>query len=316
LGTPPLYITEGDPAGISPELILKESSLLLRLGEKRPVYILKNSFIHEYPFARTLSTSEFYSSLGKVNTGVYSVLVSPSFRGKVSIAVGNPGIHTGALSFQIFREALKAIQLCMGDLITLPLSKEWVIASGESKFTGHTEELARVFRRKTFMLMYGKTWKVIPLTTHIPFKKVPTALKNIPWEHLLDAVVKSGLFPSGFRTAFLGLNPHAGEGGKLGNEEKEILIPAIKEWSKAGFETVGPLPADSAFLEKSFDLALACYHDQGLIPFKILEGRQGINVTLGLPFLRVSPDHGPAYSIAGKGLADSSSFQSCLEFFR
>lgn len=315
----PLYISEGDPVSVSPEIIKLEEATLKKVASLRPLYIIKTKYSSPYSFAEKIPYDSFYSHIGKVEKGLFYTEIPFSFNSKekIELQVGKPSPITGAISYEILKETIKAVQLCPGDLITLPLSKEWVIASGQTKFTGHTEELGRAFRKKTFMLMYGKTWKILPLTTHIPIKKVPTYLKNISWDHLLEAILNSGLFPKHPKVAFLGLNPHAGEGGKIGKEELEILIPIIKDWQKNGIHAIGPLSADSAFMEDSerYDLVLACYHDQGLIPFKILEGKKGMNLTLGLPFKRLSPAHGTAYEIAGTGKAYSDSLRSCIEFF-
>lgn len=204
-------------------------------------------------------------------------------------------------------------QKTKGDLITLPLSKEWVRRAGISHFRGHTEALAEFYQTETFMMMTGPKWKVIPLTTHIPLKNVAKELSKFPW-HSLSLALRKSKFSKKANLGVLGLNPHAGEGGKIGKEEFTILSQGMEILKKDGWKVEGPIPADSAFLpgSKKYEILLACYHDQGLIPFKLLEGKKGVNLTLGLDFLRVSPDHGTAFDIAGKGLASPEGLLSCL----
>lgn len=233
---------------------------------------------------------------------------------KLKLKLGKPSFESGMVAFQSFQRAMELQKATKADLLTLPLSKEWVKKAGYTDFRGHTESLADFFARETFMMMTGPRWKVVPLTTHVPLKDVVTELKRFPWESFARAL-ESSKFSKKKKIGFLGLNPHAGEGGKIGGEEIEILKPAMEFLSLRGWKVEGPLSADSAFLPGTpkVDLILACYHDQGLIPFKLLEGKKGINRTLGLDFRRVSPDHGTAFGIAGKGIADPTSVLSCLE---
>ncbi|WCL51309.1 4-hydroxythreonine-4-phosphate dehydrogenase PdxA [Leptospira sp. GIMC2001] len=336
----PLYITEGDPSGISPEIFRKEFPALKKIAKFRPVVFFRSPSKIAYPnfdFAldvdaiskldakhkssSTLSSSQnLYLSDILKSPGIYDacikIPISSPFT-KLNIEIGKPNELTGLSSWICLETSMKWIQKIPGDLITLPLSKEWVIRSGNKKFQGHTEALAKFFGKHTFMLMAGDNWNVIPLTTHIPLKDVSKKLKKVLWQELYESLVASGFFGKNPKIGILGLNPHAGEGGKIGNEESTILMKNLEPLRKQGAKIFGPLSADStfAFGKKSpYDVILACYHDQGLIPFKMLEGKNGVNITLGLDFLRVSPDHGTAYDIAGKGIADSSSFKKCLEW--
>jgi 4-hydroxythreonine-4-phosphate dehydrogenase len=325
LGEGPLFISEGDPVGISPELLHKEWKTIKKTANKRAVFLVTSSF-HKY--SNTIKISPREMVLNKMDlskmSGIYEIVpdstlgLTNTYHTNIkSLKMGKPSLDSGRLSFESLKIASHCIQKFGGELITLPLSKEWVIASGIKKFTGHTEFLSKFFGKSTFMLMHGKKWNVIPLTTHIPLKKVSSHLKKMNWNGLKEAILTSNLWKSEITIGFLGLNPHAGEGGKIGNEEIEIFNPVMNSWNKGRIKTIGPLSADSAFINKNpeCNLYLAGFHDQGLIPFKILEGKAGINVTLGLDFFRVSPDHGTAYGIAGKGIADSTSLKACLEFF-
>ncbi|PKA03387.1 PdxA family dehydrogenase, partial [Leptospira ellisii] len=248
--------------------------------------------------------------------GIFSIPIDLLSKREISsLKSGKPSAVSGKSALGALALAVRFQKRFGGDLITLPLSKEWVIESGASSFRGHTEFLAEAFDKKTYMLMSGKELQVLPLTTHVPLVRVPEFLKKIDLPSLAEAVLSCKKIDLKKPIAFLGLNPHAGEGGKVGKEEKEILEPMIRFLKKKGLRVEGPLSADSMFGDgerKRFGLYLACYHDQGLIPFKMWEGKKGVNLTLGLDFTRVSPDHGTAFDIAGKGLADPASFVECL----
>ena len=235
----------------------------------------------------------------------------------INIPSGQPSRLSASRSFLYIQ---KTIQLLKenpnSSLLTLPVSKEWIIKSG-TPFVGHTEVLKKVFKQKTWMCMYHPEMSVILLTNHIPLKKVSSQIKKINFNDLALALL---FFQTFFRPtkpmAFLGLNPHAGEGGKIGKEES-ILKKKLYNIKKQGIPIKGIFPADGFFTphhRKHYSLAIACYHDQGLIPFKALYGTHGINITLNLPQLRVSPDHGPAYSLAEQGNADINSVLKSLNF--
>ncbi|MCG6167405.1 PdxA family dehydrogenase [Leptospira sanjuanensis] len=342
-----ILITEGDPCGIGPEIFLHSLSLLKKISKSRPiVYFHSGKFPLPKEFVSISLTevsggSESISKMSVSETSSYASadsIAEASAHRSASAEIGTKGLfavshnvlskkETASLKFGkpsslSGKSALGSLSLAVefqkmggGDLITLPLSKEWVIASGASQFRGHTEFLAEEFNTKTFMLMSGKDLQVLPLTTHVPLVRVPEFLRQIDLGALADSILSCDKIDRKKPIAFLGLNPHAGEGGKVGKEEAEILEPMIAFLKKKGLKVEGPLSADSMFGEsarKKFGLHLACYHDQGLIPFKMWEGKKGVNLTLGLPFIRVSPDHGTAFDIAGKGLADSASFVECL----
>ncbi|XDD49222.1 PdxA family protein [Leptospira sp. WS92.C1] len=306
-----ILITEGDPCGISPEIFLKSFSLVKKISKTRPIlYFHSGWFPLPNDFINVTSSEEVGS------TGLYSIVHDIlTKRETASLKPGKPSALSGISALAALALAIDFQKRGGGDLITLPLSKEWVIGSGASTFRGHTEYLAEAYGKNTYMLMSGKDLQILPLTTHVPLVKVPEYLKQIDLPSLADAILTCKKIDLEKPVAFLGLNPHAGEGGKVGTEESGILEPMIQFLKKKGLKVEGPLSADSMFGEsarKKYGLHLACYHDQGLIPFKMWEGKNGVNVTLGLSFVRVSPDHGTAFDIAGKGLADSASFVECL----
>lgn len=220
-------------------------------------------------------------------------------------------------SYDYFLKAVSLVQnLKNASLITLPVSKENIIRSGH-EFYGHTEELERLFEKKTIMCMYHPELSIIPLTNHIPLKNVPAALQKTDGDALGRAVMFLHKL-TGFdkKIAMTGLNPHAGEHGKIGDEEG-FLTRLIEGLQKFGLRIDGPVPADGLFMpanRRRYSLIIATYHDQALIPFKALYGTSGLNITLNLPVLRVSPAHGTAYEIAGKSEADIQSVYNSLIF--
>jgi 4-hydroxythreonine-4-phosphate dehydrogenase len=193
-------------------------------------------------------------------------------------------------------------------LLTMPISKFWARMAGFS-YEGQTEFLAQAFRVRDYaMLMYSETIKVALLSTHIPLKEAIERVKreNIVKKVKLLAEEFKRWFKKSPQIGVLGLNPHAGEGGTIGEEDIKEIAPAVEELKSMGYIVDGPLSPDTAFLNRDYDLFLCMYHDQGLIPFKLLAFREGVNMTLGIPFPRTSPDHGTAYDIAWKGIADIS----------
>ncbi|MCE9501727.1 MAG: 4-hydroxythreonine-4-phosphate dehydrogenase PdxA [Leptospira sp.] len=309
-----VIISEGDPTGINYEILNKISGSLIRLSASRPVIFISSQ--------KTFIPSGFreLKNLPEENQQAppglhFHVTPALSNSEEKKLKLGFPSIYSGRCSYESFKRAMSLQKKIGGDMLTLPLSKEWVKKSGIKKFSGHTEELASFFKKDTFMLMYGRTMKVIPLTTHIPLRNVSRYLKKIHVDSLISAIKNTNLLQSP-EISFCGVNPHAGEGGRIGTEEIEILQPIINKMKRSHLKVHGPFSADSLFtgsIRKKFDLIIACYHDQGLIPFKSIEGKTGVNVTLGLDFLRVSPDHGTAFDIAGKGIADPGSLLECIK---
>lgn len=316
-----IFISVGDPTGISYEIFDAAYNDLKKYSKKNKIIIVNTQKTIKSKY-ETLNNKIEFDSLDKIfenNTlkpNLYFLdLDILNQKEEKKLILGKPSALSGRCAYQSLSVAMQLQKKFGGNLITLPLSKEWVIADGNSDFTGHTEELAKFYKKKTFMLMYGDKLKVLPLTTHIPLKNVSEALTKIHLKELIKTIKDSHLLKNP-RIAICGLNPHAGENGKIGNEEQKIIIPVIQKMRNAKLNVSGPIPADSLFIPEiaaKFDLILACYHDQGLIPFKAFEGKNGINVTLGLDFIRVSPDHGTAFDIAGKNIADAGSFKKCLK---
>lgn len=222
--------------------------------------------------------------------------------------------------------ALKSLQAATADLkagkidvlVTAPIDKQ-NIQSEEFKFPGHTEYLANEFGTEEFaMLMVSENLKVTFMTGHLPLSEVG---KKLSFESIIKKIrFLDRTMPQDFgirkpKIAVLGLNPHNGDGGILGTEEQQIIAPAIKKAKEDGILVFGPFAADGFFgsgAYNQFDVVLAMYHDQGLIPFKTLNFDQGVNYTAGLPAVRVSPDHGTGFDIAGKGIASEQSFRDAI----
>ena len=302
-----IAISLGDPTGISPEILIKgspnlpEASYVIYGSQKA---IEKAEEITGQSFGYNLiSSPEEANSKGFFLINIYDKDFQP----------GKPGVESGKAAVLFLENAVKDILRKKVDaLVTLPISKQYVMETG-FRFAGHTDYLAYVSGVKNYiMMLMCDELKVALATTHIPLKDVPKTIKKenlISKIKLLDKELKNKFRINSPKIAVLGLNPHAGDGGNIGTEEIEIIQPAIDILRKEGFNVVGALSADTAFNRRDeFDAYFAMYHDQGLIPLKLLCFKKAINITLGLPFIRTSPDHGTGFDIAGKNIADPSSF--------
>ncbi|MBY6005857.1 4-hydroxythreonine-4-phosphate dehydrogenase PdxA [Salipiger bermudensis] len=199
-------------------------------------------------------------------------------------------------------------------LCTLPISKQALAEGAGFAYPGHTEYLAALGGAdEVVMMLASDELRVVPATIHIPVSEVPSALTAALLEKRLRITHRALIERFGInapRIAVAGLNPHAGEGGRMGREEIELISPLLDRLRAEGMQLIGPLPADTMFHAEAragYDAAVAMYHDQALIPIKTLAFDRGVNVTLGLPFIRTSPDHGTAFGIAGKGVANPTS---------
>ena len=203
-------------------------------------------------------------------------------------------------------------------LITAPISKEGFHRAGYD-VPGHTEMLAELTGTKKYaMMLFGGPLKVVVATRHLPSSAVPSAITPALVREAIR-ITDEGLAWMGVRRrriAVCGLNPHAGEGGHIGTEDGKVIAPAVKAMQRAGVDAVGPLPGDTVFHQAAageYDAVIAMYHDQGLAPLKLIAFDSGVNLTLGLPIVRTSPDHGTAYGIAGKNKASAASMASAIE---
>ncbi|TIV22708.1 MAG: 4-hydroxythreonine-4-phosphate dehydrogenase PdxA, partial [Mesorhizobium sp.] len=212
-------------------------------------------------------------------------------------------------------------------VVTCPIAKKPLYDAGFG-FPGHTEYLAHLASRHTgkevtpVMLLAGPDLRTVPVTIHIPLAEVPKVLTTeliVAVARITAADLKSRFGIARPRLAIAGLNPHAGEGGAMGQEDAAVVAPAVETLKAEGIDAVGPLPADTMFHPRAratYDAALCMYHDQALIPAKTLAFDEAVNVTLGLPFIRTSPDHGTAFDIAGRGIARAESLIAALRLAR
>ena len=291
----------GDPSGIGPEVTLKAlaSPKVKGLAD---FLIIGDSAVLERA-ARDTGCRAFARVLDMANV-----------RGSV-FAYGKSRQESGRAAISYVEMALELIAAGeAGALVTAPVNKSSIQRSGITDFQGHTEYLAEAFKIKNFAMMFvGRDLKVTLASRHIPLRRVSAILDS---GAVYNAISLTHKYLREYfrirspRIAVCGLNPHAGEGGAFGDEEAKIIAPAIKRALKFAKNIYGPIPADAAFYEalrKRYDAVIAMYHDQALAPFKMLYFDSGVNLTLGLPFVRTSPDHGTAFNIAGKGIADPSS---------
>ncbi len=313
-------ITQGDYNGIGPEVILKalENETMLELCT--PVIFADYRIIEraisqlglEMPPMQKVSSAADASD-SKIN--IVDLRLSDA-----EVTPGRPTAASGAASVASLEAAMQAIS--DGDidvLVTAPISKE-AVQSEAFHFPGHTEYLEAKAGdgAKAQMILFDKRLRVALVTTHLPVSEIAGAIStqkiadNI---RSLTATLTSDFGIERPKIAVLSLNPHCGDGGLLGNEENDIIIPAIDECIGEGILAFGPYAADGFFgsgAYRNFDGVLAMYHDQGLAPFKTLAGDGGVNFTAGLPFVRTSPDHGTAYDIARKGEADAASMREAI----
>ena len=316
---PLIGISCGDLNGIGIELIIKTFSDQRILELCTPVIYASNKVINFY--RKSIADINFnyqntkdYSRLNNKQVNIFNcweeeVAITP---GQLSDVAGKYAV----LSLQTAITALKQKQI--DGLLTAPVHKK-NIQSAEFNFTGHTPYLKHIFEVKDVaMMLYAGNFRVALLTEHIPVSDIANHITKEAILSKLGIIHKSLQKDFGIdkpRIAVLGLNPHAGDEGLIGNEEETIIKPAIKEAKNNNMLVVGPFSADAFFARNNhqkFDAVLAMYHDQGLIPFKALANGEGVNFTAGLPSVRTSPDHGVAFDIAGKDKADPSSFIAAL----
>ncbi|PID75143.1 MAG: 4-hydroxythreonine-4-phosphate dehydrogenase PdxA [Deltaproteobacteria bacterium] len=236
------------------------------------------------------------------------------------IVMGKPNIATARAMAEYIRVGVElASQGELDGIVTAPISKHALRQAGYS-YPGHTEMLADLTHAKTYaMMMAGDRLRVTLVTIHCRLKQVPELLTEDAVLRIIEITKRALRIDFGIsrcRIAVAGLNPHAGEQGMFGDEETTVISPAIRRARDNGILIEGPLPPDTVFYKAArgeYDAVVCMYHDQGLIPFKLMHFDNGVNVTLGLPIVRTSVDHGTAYDIAGKGLADSSSLHSAVQ---
>jgi 4-hydroxythreonine-4-phosphate dehydrogenase len=321
MSSPLIAITMGDPAGIGPEIIVKAMGEQAVFAQSRPVVLGDEGIFADA--VRWLKAPLKIKRIGEPEEGVFRRgilnLISLTDLSRGEVPLGAPRSQGGAAAYRYIERGVQLAQRWSVDaLVTAPISKKALHAAGYP-FPGHTELLAQMTGSgDTVMMLAGSRLRVALVTTHLPLRHVPEVLTRERIARTIE-ITSQGLqaywgIPSP-RLAVAGLNPHAGEGGIFGTEEQEIIVPAIEECRHKGMSVFGPLPADSLFFHAAagrYDAVVSLYHDQGLIPLKLLHFRDGVNITLGLPIIRTSVDHGTGYDIAGKGEADPTSLINAI----
>ncbi|MBI5789784.1 MAG: 4-hydroxythreonine-4-phosphate dehydrogenase PdxA [Candidatus Schekmanbacteria bacterium] len=317
---PIIGITMGDPTGIGPEIIVKALSCTEITSNFYPLVIGAPRLIEQLARKSYFSHVEVIWEVPETPPPPGTIRVFDPYEADLSrLLPGKPSVISGEASLAYIHKAVELAQVGQIDAITTaPISKEAIKAAG-SPYPGHTEFLADLTKSPTHaMLLVGGSLRVVLATIHIPLAEVPIHLKTqgiLDVIHLVDANLNR-LGAKEKRIAVAALNPHAGESGIFGNEEQTRITPAIEQAQKEGIAVSGPYPADSLFwraAQGEFDAVVAMYHDQGLIPLKLLAFHTGVNVTLGLPIIRTSPDHGCAFNLAGKNQANPSSMIEAIK---
>lgn len=307
--TKPIILTCGEPAGIGFEIAEKAFRELRGVA---PFALIADRTHVPMPVEEIASLSDFNPASEALP------LLHHDFDGKV--ASGEPDRKNAKSVIDVIA---RAVQLAMSDaasaICTLPIHKKALKDGANFAFPGHTELLAHLAEvDQVVMMLACDALRVVPATVHIALADVPAALNKDGLKETIritSADLERNFGVSGPRIAVAGLNPHAGEGGTMGTEDRDVIAPALDELREEGFDVTGPLPADTMFHPEArarYDVAICMYHDQALIPIKTLDFSGGVNCTLGLPFIRTSPDHGTAFDIAGQGKADPSSLIAAL----
>ncbi|MGO8504711.1 4-hydroxythreonine-4-phosphate dehydrogenase PdxA [Rhizobium leguminosarum] len=322
----PLALSQGDPAGIGPDITLMAWLRRRELGLP-PFFLIGDPDVlalraRQLNLAVSIRETDEASKAAGMFADALPVMTIPV---GIEVVAGEPHAATAKGTIASIE---KAVSLVMDGealaVVTNPIAKAVLYEAG-FRFPGHTEFLANLAARATgrpvtpVMMLSGPKLRAIPVTIHIPIRDVPQALTGelitetcrIAHEDLRQ---RFGIEAP--RLAVAGLNPHAGEGGAIGTEDEDVIRPAIERLRDEGIDAIGPLPADTMFHDEArarYDVAICMYHDQALIPAKALGFDDSVNVTLGLPFVRTSPDHGTAFGIAGKGLAREHSLVAALK---
>lgn len=305
---PLVAVSLGDPAGIGPEIVVEAATR---------------------PSVRRACRLEVYGDEGvldvarrvrRLRDGAPTAIerVVPVTTLALKNGLPKPGKRCGEAAFRYLEAAARSTAegRCAA-LATAPLNKYWMHAAGHH-YDGHTEYLAEVAGCPATMMLAGPKLRVVLVTTHVAVARVPKLLTT---ERIVAAGRTTATHLSRHhglarpRLAVAALNPHAGEGGLFGDEEARVIAPAVAKLRRAGIDANGPFPADTLFaavVSGAYDAVLCMYHDQALIPLKLVDFREAVNVSMGLPFLRTSPDHGTAYDLAGTGRASADSMEAAI----
>jgi len=319
---PLIGITMGDPAGIGPEIIVRALADKIAYDICHPVVLGDPAILSAaLPLVSRKMTLNVISTPieaqaipGEIDLVAVSTLKSGTVR------PGKPTVEGGKAMVEYILKAVEMIKTGeLGAMVTCPISKSLMHQAGY-KYDGHTELISHLTKTDQYVMMLaGERLRVALVTIHCALKRVPAILSTEMIYRTIAITARALLRDFGLekaRLAVAGLNPHAGESGLFGTEEDEIIKPAIKRARDDGYQVLGPFSPDTLFHQAAsgkFDAVIAMYHDQGLIPLKLLHFSDAVNVTLGLPIIRTSVDHGTAYDIAGAGQADASSLMAAIK---
>ncbi len=314
----PIIITSGEPSGIGAEIIMKAFK---KVKNKIPLILMGDEkFLKKIAFDNNVILQKIEKPEEYKN--FYDKLCVLNFNYDVEPIPGKPNKKNAK---KVVENIINSTELVLKNkcsaLVTAPIDKGILKEGTCFEYPGHTEFISYLCNNKTspIMMMMSKNLKVATITTHIPLKEVHkeiTSKKIFQFIKILNSEFKLKFNIDKPKILVTGLNPHAGEKGKIGNEEEKVIIPAIEKLKKSNIDIYGPVSADTAFLKKNldfFDVYVCMYHDQALIPIKVLDFFGSINVTLGIPIIRTSPDHGTAYDIAGKNISNPESMIFALE---
>jgi 4-hydroxythreonine-4-phosphate dehydrogenase len=321
----PLALTLGEPAGIGPDITLlawqrrEPGGVFLVIGNRECLARRARLIGAEVPLAAIAGPGEAAAVFDQALPVLDMPLAAQPMPGSLDPATA-PGV-LGAIETAV---AL-ALDGAVAGVVTNPINKDALYRAGFA-YQGHTDFLAHLARQAGYdaepvMMLSAGSFRTVPLTVHIPLKDVAGAISEdlILRQARVVARDLSGLIGGPVRMAVAGLNPHAGENGAIGTEERDIIAPAIARLKGEGLDVTGPLSADTLFHDEvrgRFDVFVCMYHDQALIPVKTIGFHEGVNTTLGLPFVRTSPDHGTALALAGSGDANPSSLLAALRLAR
>jgi 4-hydroxythreonine-4-phosphate dehydrogenase len=321
----PLAVTMGEPAGIGPDIILQAFSQKAETSLPPFIVVGCAQTLHERACLTghssiQIAACDAVSNITGTDGNVLYVLDQPV---DGPVQPGKPSANTAG---QVISWIEKAVSLALAGnvsgMVTAPIQKETLYHAGFSH-QGHTDYLAHLaiaagHAATPVMMISAGSFRTVPLSVHIPLADVPAAVTGdeiISQARIIHSDLKRYFAIAAPRIAIAGLNPHAGEGGRIGTQDRDIIAPAVEALNGEGIAAFGPVSADTLFHEEAratYDLALCMYHDQALIPVKTLGFHIGVNTTLGLPFVRTSPDHGTALDLAGTGKANPSSFIAAL----
>jgi 4-hydroxythreonine-4-phosphate dehydrogenase len=323
--TLPLALTQGDPSGIGPEITLKAFAARLEAGLPPFFVVADPAQLAQVARALAIDVAIEEATPAAAADIFRHALPVVSIGRAVAGPFGRPDPAEAAATILSIERAVEFV--VRGEargVVTNPISKSVLYAAG-FRHPGHTEFLGELAERhsggnyRPVMMLWAEELAVVPITIHIPLAEAPKRLTReliVATGEIVANDLKMRFGLAAPRLAFAGLNPHAGEDGALGREEIETITPALEALRAKGIDASGPLPADTMFhaaARAKYDVALCPTHDQALIPIKTLAFDRGVNVTLGLPFVRTSPDHGTAFDIAGKGAANARSLIEAIK---